>query len=91
MLFAAEGAKVVLGDVLTAECRATADSVNAVHPESAVAVDLDVTDADAWAAAVDAAVSGFGGLHVLINNAGIASATGDRPRCASSPSTPGRR
>lgn len=61
--FAAEGATVVLGDVLDEEGEATAASI-----EGARYVHLDVTSEESWQAAV-AAVGGP--LHVLINNAGI--------------------
>jgi 3alpha(or 20beta)-hydroxysteroid dehydrogenase len=72
-LFVDHGARVVLGDVLDAEVHAVADDLAASHPGTAVAVHLDVTSADDWTAAVDTAVSRFGGLHVLVNNAGITS------------------
>jgi 3alpha(or 20beta)-hydroxysteroid dehydrogenase len=65
--FVAEGAKVVVADVLEAEGRAVADSLG----DGAVFVPLDVTDEDAWQAAVAATVDAFGTLHVLVNNAGI--------------------
>jgi len=62
-----EGAKVVIGDVLGEEGTALAaelgDACRYVH--------LDVTRAQQWDAAVTAAVDGFGGLDVLVNNAGI--------------------
>ncbi|MHC2998006.1 SDR family oxidoreductase [Microbacterium sp. HJ5] len=67
-LLVAEGAKVVIGDLLDAEGEALAaelgDTVRYVH--------LDVTSYDDWQNAVDLAVSEFGGLDVLVNNAGIA-------------------
>jgi 3alpha(or 20beta)-hydroxysteroid dehydrogenase len=63
--FVAEGAKVVFGDVLDAEGKAVADDTGALY------VHHDVTSEDAWADAVQTAVEEFGGLHVLVNNAGI--------------------
>jgi 3alpha(or 20beta)-hydroxysteroid dehydrogenase len=66
-LFAAEGAQVVLTDVLTDEVRAVAADLG----DAAVARTHDVTDPAAWAEVVDAAVEAFGGLDVLVNNAGI--------------------
>ena len=65
--FAAEGAKVVVTDVLGAEGEAVAKDIGA----SAIFVPLDVTSEAEWQAAVDAAVGTFGKLDVLINNAGI--------------------
>lgn len=69
-LFAAEGAKVLLCDVLDDEGNAVA---LAIRNDGHIAhyMHLDVTDESAWQAAVDHAAQEFGGLHVLINNAGI--------------------
>jgi 3alpha(or 20beta)-hydroxysteroid dehydrogenase len=65
--FVAEGAKVVLGDILDAEGEALAAELGA----SARYLRMDVTSPDDWAAAVALAVRDFGGLHILVNNAGI--------------------
>jgi 3alpha(or 20beta)-hydroxysteroid dehydrogenase len=65
--FVAEGAQVVLGDVLDDDCAAVAAELGG----AAIAVHLDVTDPGDWKAAVDQAVSTFGKLTTLINNAGI--------------------
>jgi 3alpha(or 20beta)-hydroxysteroid dehydrogenase len=64
----AQGAKVLLGDILDAEGEAVADELG----EAAAYVHLDVTSREDWAAAVATAVERFGSLNVLINNAGIA-------------------
>ncbi|PWV70181.1 glucose 1-dehydrogenase [Nocardia neocaledoniensis] len=66
--FVAEGASVVLGDVLDDEGAAVAAELG----DAAIYRTLDVRDPAQWAAAVAAAVETFGGLHVLVNNAGIA-------------------
>jgi 3alpha(or 20beta)-hydroxysteroid dehydrogenase len=66
-LLAAEGAKVVISDVLDAEGEALAKEIG----DSAIFVHLDVTQESEWTAAVEAATSNFGSLNVLINNAGI--------------------
>ncbi len=66
-LFAAEGAKVVATDVLGHEVRAVAADLG----DDAIALTHDVTDASAWADVVAAAVAQFGGVDVLVNNAGI--------------------
>lgn len=71
--FAAEGAHVVLGDVLDDEAIVVANRINAEFPDAAVAVHLDVTSPSDWEVAVKTAESAFGGLHVLVNNAGITS------------------
>lgn len=62
-----EGAKVVIGDLLDEVGAATAAELG----ENARFVHLDVTKPGDWDAAVATAVSEFGGLDVLINNAGI--------------------
>jgi 3alpha(or 20beta)-hydroxysteroid dehydrogenase len=66
-MLVAEGAKVVIGDILDDEGKALADEIG----DSARYVHLDVTSAEEWAAAVDVAVTDFGLLNVLVNNAGI--------------------
>jgi 3alpha(or 20beta)-hydroxysteroid dehydrogenase len=66
-LFAAEGAKVVVSDVLEAEGEALVKEIG----ESAIFRRLDVTDEADWKAAVDSAVANFGKLDVLVNNAAI--------------------
>ena len=62
-----EGGKVVIGDILDDEGKAVADEIG----DSVRYVHLDVTQPDQWQAAVDTAVSEFGKLNVLVNNAGI--------------------
>lgn len=66
----AEGAKVVIGDILDEKGQALADEINAETPDSIRYVHLDVTQADQWEAAVATAVNDFGKLNVLVNNAG---------------------
>lgn len=63
----AEGAKVVIGDILDDEGKALADDLG----DAARYVHLDVTSAEEWDAAVAVAVNEFGALNVLVNNAGI--------------------
>ena len=69
-LFAREGARVVLGDVLDAEGRAVEADIRKAGGE-AVYVSLDVRREGDWKDAVEAAVSRFGRLDVLVNNAGV--------------------
>jgi 3alpha(or 20beta)-hydroxysteroid dehydrogenase len=66
-LFVAQGARVVIGDVLEAEGRAVAQSLGA----AASFVALDVTSEASWANAVEETRARFGGLNVLVNNAGL--------------------
>ena len=69
-LFAAEGAKVLLCDVLDDEGEAVAQAIRD-DGHTAAFRHLDVTSESDWRAAVDFAVQEFGGLQVLVNNAGI--------------------
>jgi len=69
-LFAKEGAKVVLGDVLEAEGKTTVEEVRAAGGE-ATFVRLDVTSESDWAGAVAEAERLYRKLDVLVNNAGI--------------------
>src|SRR5216684_3830274 len=66
-LFAKEGAKVVVADVLEAEGRKVADSLGGAGRF----VRLDVTSEAGWGEAMAATLSSFGKLDVLVNNAGI--------------------
>lgn len=63
----AEGGCVVIGDVLFGEGEALAGEIG----EAARFTKLDVTNEEDWADAVGLAVSAFGRLNVLVNNAGI--------------------
>jgi 3(or 17)beta-hydroxysteroid dehydrogenase len=66
-LLAAHGAKVVIADVDTAPGEALAEELG----DSAVFMHLDVTQEDSWQSVIGETVTRFGGLHVLVNNAGI--------------------
>jgi NAD(P)-dependent dehydrogenase (short-subunit alcohol dehydrogenase family) len=69
-LFAQEGAKVVLGDVLEAEGETVAEEIRAAGGE-ATFVRLDVTSESDWEAAVASSERLYGRLDILVNNAGI--------------------
>ena len=69
-VFAAEGARVVIGDIQEAKGQEVAADVNTNGGES-VFVRLDVTDENDWQNAVHEAVARFGKLTTLINNAGV--------------------
>jgi 3alpha(or 20beta)-hydroxysteroid dehydrogenase len=64
----AEGARVAIGDIRHDDAAALAGTLGA----RAIALELDVTSEQSWAAAVDATVAAFGALNVLVNNAGTA-------------------
>ena len=66
---AAEGARVVITDVDLGRCSQLAAAVAGGH----LALALDVQDEEQWNAAVTRACGELGGLHVLVNNAGIGS------------------
>jgi 3-oxoacyl-[acyl-carrier protein] reductase len=66
--FVTEGARVVLGDVDLAAAEAAAAELGA---DRATAVRCDVTSEEEVGALVDAAVSAYGGLDVMVNNAGV--------------------
>ena len=69
-IFAREGAKVIVADILEAEGKQVADKIVSGGGQARF-VKLDVTNEAEWDAAVKAAVSAFGKLDVLVNNAGI--------------------
>ena len=66
-LFVAEGARVVIGDLLEKDC----DRVAAELGDAARAIPLDVTSEQSWERAVRETTRAFGKLDVLVNNAGI--------------------
>lgn len=69
-LFADEGARVVVSDVLDDVGAATASRIS---PDGTTCrfVHHDVTSEDDWAAAVAFTLDTFGGIDILVNNAGI--------------------
>ena len=73
-LFAREGAKVVIADVLEAEGEQVAASIIDTGGE-ALFVRTDVTSEADWAQAIEAAVGRFGRLDILVNNAGLSSSS----------------
>jgi NAD(P)-dependent dehydrogenase (short-subunit alcohol dehydrogenase family) len=85
--FVAEGAKVVIADLDRPSVEELATQLNdAAGDAVAVGVELDVREPDQVRAAVDAAVSNFGRLQVLYNNAGISPGDDDTPE-ATDPDT----
>lgn len=73
-LFAAEGAKVVLTDILEAEGAALAGELG----DDALFQKLDVTSETDWDALVAATLSAFGRIDILINNAGVSGSHPER-------------
>lgn len=64
-LFAKEGATVIMTDVDEAAGQAVAAEIGATF------IKQDVRDEDGWKALIEDVVSTHGGLHVLVNNAGV--------------------
>lgn len=73
--FAAEGAMVAICDVLDAEGRETATAIGAAGGRACF-FPLDVTDESAWESTARAVAGWGGGIHGLVNNAGIVNRTG---------------
>jgi 3alpha(or 20beta)-hydroxysteroid dehydrogenase len=69
--FAREGARVVLADRRDELGEAAAKAIDAAFPGAARYVSLDVASEPAWGEAVAQACAWFGGIDVLVNNAGI--------------------
>jgi NAD(P)-dependent dehydrogenase (short-subunit alcohol dehydrogenase family) len=69
-LFAREGARVAIGDVLEQEGYQVVEEISESGGE-ALFVHLDVTDERQWQTAISTTVQRFGKLDILVNNAGI--------------------
>jgi cyclopentanol dehydrogenase len=69
-MFAKEGAKVAIGDLLEDEGWRVVEQINEAGGQ-ALFVRLDVTSEADWQQAIAATVGAFGKLDVLVNNAGI--------------------
>ncbi len=65
--FVAEGARVIVADVLESEGKALANALG----DRAIFHRLDVTREEDWTAAIEAAEAAFGPVSVLVNNAGV--------------------
>jgi NAD(P)-dependent dehydrogenase (short-subunit alcohol dehydrogenase family) len=72
LLFAREGANVVVTDLIESRALKVADEVNAQGPGHAVGLKADVRDEAEMEAAVALAVSRFGRIDIMFANAGVA-------------------
>jgi NAD(P)-dependent dehydrogenase (short-subunit alcohol dehydrogenase family) len=76
-LFAAEGAKVVVTDILGNAAEAVAADIRAAGGEG-VAATIDVTSEPEWVALITKTLASYGRVDILVNNAGISgSSVGD--------------
>ncbi len=76
-LFAREGAKVVVADMLEAEGREVTQSITASGGEARFQA-MDVASEKDWEAAVAAMVAAYGKIDILVNNAGVSGSDPDR-------------
>jgi NAD(P)-dependent dehydrogenase (short-subunit alcohol dehydrogenase family) len=76
-LFAREGARVILADILDDEGRAIAAAINSSGGH-ALYLHLDVQDEAQWTEVMREVITRYGRLDVLVNNAGISGAVPDR-------------
>lgn len=65
------GAKVAVVSRSESSCGATAEAINAEYPEAAKAYALDVADHEAVQALGKQVMEDFGGVNILVNNAGV--------------------
>jgi len=77
ILFAKEGAKVVVADILEKEGNEVVARINGSGGEASFIL-LDVTNEGQWKSAVETTLSRYGKLDILINNAGLSGAVPDR-------------
>ncbi|WP_277093686.1 bifunctional aldolase/short-chain dehydrogenase [Alicyclobacillus mali (ex Roth et al. 2021)] len=69
-----EGAHVVIADLAADAAQSLADELNAQHgPGAAIGVALDVTKEEAVARSIEEAILAYGGIDLVISNAGLAS------------------
>jgi NAD(P)-dependent dehydrogenase (short-subunit alcohol dehydrogenase family) len=70
-MLAREGARVAITDVNLEGARNVASSINEMRKGAALAIPHDVTNEGDWTRALNQTDLAFGGLHVVVNNAGI--------------------
>ncbi len=69
--YVAAGAKVAIADLKLEAAQQTADALTAEGPGSAMAVAMDVTSEEQVNAGVAAVIEAWGGVDILVSNAGI--------------------
>lgn len=70
ILFAQEGADVVATNLELAEAEETVEAVKKIG-RRAIAIAADISQPDEAYAMVDRAINAFGGINILVNNAGV--------------------
>jgi NAD(P)-dependent dehydrogenase (short-subunit alcohol dehydrogenase family) len=76
-LFAAEGARVIVADILEHEAERVAIDIRATGG-AAISASIDVTSEREWVALIGKTISTYDRLDILVNNAGISgSSVGD--------------
>jgi 3-oxoacyl-[acyl-carrier protein] reductase len=68
---AERGARVAVVSRSEGSCGKTAAEINAAHPDAAKAYAVDVSDHEAVAALGKQVIADFGGVNILVNNAGV--------------------
>lgn len=66
-MFAAEGARVVITDIVAEACRAVAEEIG----DNSLAIEHDVADEAGWDRVIAATLQKFGKVDILVNNAGM--------------------
>jgi len=69
--YVADGAKVAIADLRLADAEATANELTRAEPGKAIGVEMNVTDEAQVNAGVKKVVDTWGGVDVLVSNAGI--------------------
>ena len=77
-LFAKEGAKIVVADILVSEAERVSSGIRE-HGGEAIAVPIDVASEPQWQALIARTLSAYARLDILINNAGISGSSVDDP------------
>ncbi|KKC45889.1 short-chain dehydrogenase [Paenibacillus sp. D9] len=73
LLFAEEGAKVVITDLQEEKIQEVVKEIEALGGE-AIGLKHNVASEEDWVSVVDAAIAKFGQINILVNNAGISDA-----------------
>ena len=69
------GCKVAVMDIRLSKAKSIADAINSELGDVAISLEVDASDKDSFTKAFDATLAAFGGADILINGAGINSAT----------------